>query len=235
MSLRYCRNCKKDLPLNAFTISRRASGGDYYSCKKCRSKKDAISKSSPYSYLQDLYRKVQIRKKRIEEKNSFGARTDNKECMITQDEFHERFVAQFEVFGLMCPLSGVMMTTTRGDKKPHPNNMTVDRIDNDAPYTRNNIMFISKQANTDKGSISLYSIAALDVFCSFLFPNKYNSIKRWVDDNLRESVEYGHLRQKIFPCDREEFKKCKTWEDVIKINEKEQYKAMKEKEKNETQ
>jgi hypothetical protein len=96
-------------------------------------------------------------------------------------------------------------------------------------------MFISKQANTDKGSISLYSIAALDVLCSHLMPNKYKAVKRWVDDNLRESVEYGHLRKKIFPCDKEEFRKCRTWEDVIKINEKEQYKAMKEEEENETQ
>ena len=49
-------------------------------------------------------------------------------------------------------------------------------------------------------------------------------------------MEYGYLREKIFPCDLEEFKKCKTWEDVIKINEKKQIKAIKEEvENNEAQ
>ena len=233
--MKYCKSCEQTLPLSAFTMSPRKKGGLYYSCRKCRTKKDAVRKSSPYSYLQDLYRKVVIRKREIEEGRSLGSNSNNKECMITRDEFHERFVAQFEVFGLMCPLSGVMMTTTRGDKKPHPNNMTVDRIDNDAPYTSNNIMFISKKANFEKGNISLYSIASLDFLCSFLFPNKYNGIKTWVDTNLRKSVEYGHLRQKIFPCDTKEFKKCKTWEEVIKINEREQLKAIIKEEENETQ
>ena len=236
MSLRYCKSCERTLPLSAFTVSRRKTGGEYYSCKSCRAARDGIKKSSPYSYLEDLYRKIKVRKQYIEEGKGLGTNSKNKECMVTKEEFHLRFVAQFEVFGLMCPVSGVMMTTIRGDKQPHPYNMTVDRIDNDAPYTSKNIMFISKKANFEKGSISLYSIAALDVLCSYLMPNKYKAIKRWVDDNLRESVEYGYLREKIFPCDLEEFKKCRTWEDVIKINEKKQIRAIKEEvEKNEAQ
>ena len=73
-----------------------------------------------------------------------------KQCRVTWEEFFERFQDQYFLSGMRCPLTNIKMTTEQGKGIGNPTSMTVDRIDNDVMYTKENLMFISQKLITIK-------------------------------------------------------------------------------------
>ena len=70
-----------------------------------------------------------------------------------------------------CKLTGVPMTTIRGNGWQVPTNASLDRINPVIGYTKDNVQFVCWQANQMKGSLSEDE---LRIFCKLIFLNHGN-------------------------------------------------------------
>lgn len=78
---------------------------------------------------------------------------------FTKEQFFEAWAAHKKKYGGMyCGYSGVLMTHQRSRMKDplrnQSNNISVDRLDPEKPYTLDNIIFCTVHFNNKKGSIT---------------------------------------------------------------------------------
>ena len=223
--------CEQELPLTFFHLRKekgKTRTTHYGHCRECRKKLDNDRLSKPYEYLKALYRGVRDRQKKEKEETIYRRRGKrlmesmnmHKECRVSFNEFLYRFLDQYKAIGMMCPLTGKKMTTIRGEKWV-PTNMTVDRIDNDVMYTYHNIMFISNEANQQKGAISLLSIISLSFWLKHLVKHKYKGYEAMFDNLLDSAMENADNRKRITKhLTEEDFKNCKNWSEFYDIGKK---------------
>jgi|TARA_R100001530_G_scaffold107208_1_gene74940 hypothetical protein len=88
--------------------------------------------------------------------------------LITREEFYELWEQHKKRYGgWFCAYTGESMTHTRSMNESMSNrikvksNMSVDRIDSDQGYTRDNIVFCTWDFNDRKGNISLEDIRCI--------------------------------------------------------------------------
>ena len=113
-------------------------------CRNCvtlqRSKKTS---ATPESYLRVL--NVQLKSQRLKQ----GVQYD-----LTNEEVIDLWEAQ----NGKCSLSGVLMTHQRdgtyGDRKQKDFNASIDRINPNGPYVRENVQLVAARVNTMKHTLS---------------------------------------------------------------------------------
>ena len=234
--MKVCKICKENLPYDKFHIStskRKNKKGEikvyrsyYPCCKTCRQKQDMIRQSQPHIYLRSLYQNIVNRVNKTK-KYQGGYSSVNKEkitedellkkqCRVTWEEFFERFQDQYFLSGMRCPLTDIKMTTEQGKGFGNPTAMTVDRIDNDVMYTKENLMFVSLQANHNKKATTLYTIAALDFYLNHIMGSKYRAYKTMVVSNLKKAACGMNERKEKF---RKNFGKVDNWDDLLESKE----------------
>ena len=78
----------------------------------------------------------------------------------TYEEFFDCWLEQQKTYGTRCPYLNVEMTRIKG-QNPHTvggkktlTNISKDRIDSSLPYSKQNLMFCSWEANNKKGSVT---------------------------------------------------------------------------------
>jgi hypothetical protein len=75
------------------------------------------------------------------------------------EEFFQVWTEQKKKWGTKCPYKGYEMTRIRGvnknglGRKSTPTNISKDRILTNLPYSKENLMFISWEANNEKGNM----------------------------------------------------------------------------------
>ena len=75
------------------------------------------------------------------------------------EEFYQVWTDQKKKWGTKCPYKGYEMTRIKGvnkdgkGRKCTPTNISKDRILTNLPYSRENLMFISWEANDEKGNM----------------------------------------------------------------------------------
>lgn len=176
MNTKTCKVCKRELPLQSFRKAHRGEQLVEWACKECinnkplnmsirryrktfdqeykdkvnRQKRDSIKKDIPYK--QGM---LNAAKKRAYQKNlPFN---------ITIDDI---------IIPEVCPILEVpLIMGTKGNYEYTP---SLDRIDNSKGYTKDNVMVISKKANSMKNSASLTELQA---FCKNVLRYSPNSIK----------------------------------------------------------
>lgn len=219
--MKVCNKCKVNLPSNMFHHrSDKYANGLYPTCKPCRKIMDAERCSQPHIYLRMLYRGVKTRYTKSDTRKFNGntwkdKNKQTKECRLTWEEFLHRFMDQYATLGLRCPLTNIQMTTTQGQGFNFTS-MTVDRIDNDVMYTKENIMFISQKANLNKKATTIYTIAALDFYLNNIMGSKYRAYKTMVREDLKRAACGSEERQEKF---KNFFGKTKTWEELLESEE----------------
>jgi len=162
-----CFKCKKTFPRNEdyfYATKHRTKKNtwqyDSY-CVTCRNKNTEkyVKKDGGKKKKQtDLaYRQTEIGYL-TEKWNSI--KNSKKGCMIKSfEEFFECWQKQKEQYGEHCPYYPHLKLTRilgRGNKDRVDSNLSVDRLANCLPYTRDNIMFVSWKANNEKGNVSYY-------------------------------------------------------------------------------
>lgn len=140
-----CTDCREVKPFSDFHKHAGAMFGYNTVCKACRipiSKK----KWQDTDYRYKMYSRAKSRAKRLNRK--FDIKLED---IIIPD---------------MCPILGVPLDHTPGS----PHVPSLDRIDCDRGYTPDNIMVMSRRANTLKNDMTLHEAEAI-----FRFLNKLNS------------------------------------------------------------
>lgn len=125
----------------------------YYSNNKEKKKQYRLNnkerikqyKKSEHGYFVDLWNRIKKRKHGNKFKNF--------------EEFFNCWLKQKQTYGTKCPYLNIEMTRDVGNytihnKKLCPTNISVDRINTSLPYSPENLMFCSWEANHKKGSIT---------------------------------------------------------------------------------
>jgi len=142
-----CKDCKKTLPIEDFEIleSRHGDGKKYRRsiCRPCKTnRKSKQISTSPESYLKTLA--IQLRSSRRREGVVF---------QVTDEEIVSLWAKQ----NGRCALSGVLMTYQRdgayGDRKKKEFNASIDRINPQGPYVRENVQLLAARVNTMKHTL----------------------------------------------------------------------------------
>lgn len=198
--MKKCKDCGELKPLTKYYKHPNYKDGYYNSCKKCYDLKTTTQKSQLIPYLRKAYRSVTYRKNNTSvvkgrKKNRFKLAEARHECEITWEEFLEKFNDQHKFLGLTCPISGVQMTHQLGKGKLDTN-LSADRLDNDLPYTYNNLIFMSYGANLTKGHIRFPDVIALNFWLKEFMPHKYYGYTKEFELRLRKLYKQAEIKEK---------------------------------------
>lgn len=129
-------------------------------CKKCKKVKDNAYANTETGYLTNIYNSM-TKKHRNERYRGLSEREkDPHRCYITKEEFFQLWEEHKKQFGYRCRLTGIKMVLQRAqDSKKrrfhgYSNAMSVDRLDPRIGYTKDNIIFISNEANKMKSAVT---------------------------------------------------------------------------------
>ena len=157
-----CTTCKtiyENIKDNFFKVKKHRDGYSYI-CKKCKKQKDIKYARTEIGYLTVCYSTIRNRHNNPRYKNSSEAEKDKHRCYVTKKEFFELWEEHKKKFGYRCRLTGVKMVLQRAEdaKKRkftgYSNGMSVDRLDSTKGYTKDNIIFITNEANKIKSGVT---------------------------------------------------------------------------------
>ena len=112
-------------------------------CQQCVTLQRARKTSAtPESYLRVL--NVQLKSQRLKQDIEYGITTED-------------VIDMWEMQGGKCALSGMLMTHQRdgtyGDRKKKEFNASIDRINPQGPYVRENVQLVAARVNTMKHTL----------------------------------------------------------------------------------
>jgi len=197
--MKKCKRCGEFKPLTEYYKHLSNTDGLYGSCRTCYIKKGNKQKSGLIPFLKKCYRHVNYRKSdKIILKGAVANRLNLTEarhdCKITWDDFLKKFKSQHSQLGLTCPIFNIRMTHQLG-KGRLMTNISVDRLDNDLPYTYENIIFISDGANMAKGPLRFPDIIALNFWLKQLMPHKYYGYTKELELRLEKLADEAKQRR----------------------------------------
>jgi hypothetical protein len=136
-----CTSCNKVKLLSQFETFK--EGQVRGICQQCVTLQRARKTSAtPESYLRVL--NVQLKSQRLKQDIEYGITTED-------------VIDMWEMQGGKCALSGVLMTHQRdgtyGDRKKKEFNASIDRINPQGPYVRENVQLVAARVNTMKHTL----------------------------------------------------------------------------------
>lgn len=157
-----CKTCKDSLPLDLFAKNKANKDGLQISCKSCdniRQKKRRVVKKTEMKQYSKEYRQknmnnMDFRLQGLLNASRARAREKNREHTLTKKDLFELFPKD----GL-CPIFGFKLEWNgSGFRETSP---SIDRIDSNKGYTKDNVQIISWKANRIKGYASVEEIEIL--------------------------------------------------------------------------
>lgn len=144
-----CIGCKKTLPQNLFSyiIKEDPTKGVRERCKSCsaiRAKKEKECRERDWKYKPAIHMLNNSKQR---------AKSVGREHTLNIDDI---------VIPDFCPILSIKLET--GDRKSHYNAPSIDRIDNNKGYTKENIMIISVRANLLKKDATIDELITIGNF-----------------------------------------------------------------------
>lgn len=157
-----CKTCKVYLPLSLYAVNRAEKDGLQRACKSCdnaRQKKRRIEKRSEMQQYGKDYRKknftnIEFRLQGLLNASRARARLKNREHTLTKQDLLELYPHDGK-----CPIFGFDLEWNgSGFRETSP---SIDRIDSNKGYTKDNVQIISWKANRIKGYASVEDLEIL--------------------------------------------------------------------------
>ena len=173
METKTCTLCKKEYPCNTDYFYRASSKNKSYYFNKCITchkkvsvtwgKNNYLKKlihntkyhNTEKGYLVAMYNAIWDRLKEKEKSGLSEERLMMYRPRVTKEDFLELWENHKKEHGMKCLMTGVEMTHVRGKgiKNKTPTNISVDRLDNEKGYTKQNIIFVTQEFNVRKNAI----------------------------------------------------------------------------------
>lgn len=155
-----CPNCKKTLPINRFRVSQKSKTGRYWMCEDCYRYHNDLNRGMDKNYFRKL--RIKISKEYRDEINKLSnkSRLNNFERFMWSAAKKRAKAKGIEfsikisdiVIPSVCPILEVPFEY--GTKDNYEYTPSLDRIDNSKGYTKDNILVMSKKANSMKNNAS---------------------------------------------------------------------------------
>ena len=189
--MRFCKKCNEEKPFEEFYKKIR---GKYISfeCKKCckeyrlnnlntiKAKKKIYANTKPSFLLSSYYSMTGQYRRKIRE-NFPKERLKSYEVSISKEEFLDMVNTYEKEKGFVCQATNMPLTNLRNldtGVKNCPTNFSVDRLDTQIGYSKENIIFVSWEFNQRKNSIKPKDCFAILKLYKERYPEKYESIKQ---------------------------------------------------------
>ena len=189
--MRFCKRCNIERPLTEFykTIK-----GKYteYKCKKCHKEywlnnldkiniRKKIYGNTKKSFLLTSYYSM-IGQYRRKVKNNFPKdKLKNYEVSISKKDFLDMVDKYEKENGFICQITNLPLTNLRylnTGGKNCPTNFSVDRLDTQIGYSKENIIFVSWEFNQRKNGVKIEDCFSILKLYKKKYPKKYESIKQ---------------------------------------------------------
>jgi len=188
--MRFCKRCNEKKPLTSFykTIK-----GKYteYKCKKCHKEyrlnnldkikaNKKIYNNTKKGFLSSSYHSMTGQYRRKIRENFSKDKLKSYKVSINKKEFLDMVNKYEKEKGFVCQGTNITLTTLRHlDKgKNCPTNFSVDRLDSEIGYSKENIIFVSWGFNQRKKNINMEDCFAILKLYKERYPKKYESIKQ---------------------------------------------------------
>ena len=147
-----CTKCLKVQPLFEFTKDCWKKNGIRSNCKKCDYIRKSKFLSTENGFLQSIYRNMVSRKEASDDGKDRGK--------VYAVEFtYKQLIKKWEEhklkYGQNCIYTNEPIFHKRNREQIRGNQISIDRLDNNKPYTIDNIVFCSSRANWIKGQITI--------------------------------------------------------------------------------
>ena len=153
--MKTCTKCKKQKQLKQFNKLKTSFDGYEYACKSCRNIQVKNWHSTEKGYIRTLYSTM---KKRINSERFINSSEEIKKkhtLYLTMEEFEDLWKQHKEKYGLRCSLTKVKMTHSPSkENMSTSNNISVDRLNPNIGYTKENIIFVSANVNHKKNAVT---------------------------------------------------------------------------------
>ena len=154
-----CKTVYENIEKN-FCKRKIAKSGYSAFCKKCKKEKDSAYANTEKGYLSNTYNTMKKKYKNGRYRGLSEKEKDPHRCHITKEEFIQLWEEHKKQFGYHCRLTGIKIVLQRAqDSKKrryhgYSNAMSVDRLNPKVGYTKDNIIFISNEANKMKSAVT---------------------------------------------------------------------------------
>ena len=150
--MKECTRCKLIKPLTGFSKDKDKKYGVRGMCRVCDSIRKEKNLSTEHGFFKAIYCNMVNRKEASDKGNSRGK--------VYAVEFtFEQLMQMWEKhklkYGQNCIYTGEPIFHKRDKNQIRGNQISIDRLDNNKPYTIDNIVFCSSRANWIKGQISI--------------------------------------------------------------------------------
>jgi len=189
--MRFCKKCNEEKPLEEFYKKIR---GKYtsFECKKCQKEyrlnnldkikatKKIYANTKPSFLLSSYYSMTGQYRRKIRE-NFPKERLKSYEVSISKEEFLDMVSTYEKQKGFVCQGTNMPLTNLRNlntGVKNCPTNFSVDRLDTQIGYSKENIIFVSWEFNQRKNSIKPKDCFAILKLYKERYPEKYEVIKQ---------------------------------------------------------
>jgi len=173
METKICKICKKEYPCNRDYFYRASPKNRSYYFNKCITCHKKVSltwgknnylkklihntkyQNTEKGYLVAMYNAIWDRLKEKEKSGLSEERLMMYRPRVTKEDFLELWENHKKEHGMKCLMTGVEMTHVRGKgiKNKTPTNISVDRLDNEKGYTKQNIIFVTHEFNKRKSAV----------------------------------------------------------------------------------
>ena len=150
MKNKKCSKCKITKNITEFYSrpERKKGRGIRSICKSCDGKRKSKYYATEDGFMKKLFSSTNDRKASI--RRHIGHSVD-----FTKEEFFEMWKEYKKKHGMFCFYTGIPLNFIKSSEHIRGNQVSVDRIDNNIGYTKNNIIFCSAKANFMKASVTI--------------------------------------------------------------------------------
>ena len=188
--MKVCKKCRVERPLTEFYIRIK---GKYkcFECKICHKNyalknekrikiRKKIYNNSKNGFLLSSYGSMKGQYRRKIKENFLKKKLKSYEVSINKEEFLNMVSEYEKEKGFVCQGTNMPLTTLRNLNKAQrscPTNFSVDRLDPEIGYHKNNIIFVSWEFNDRKKSIKPKDCFAILKLYKERYPKKYKIVK----------------------------------------------------------
>ena len=143
-----------------FFVRKKSKDGYSSKCKKCETQQSIEYARTEIGYLTVCYSSIKNRYKNVRYRSLSEKEKEPHRCNITKKEFFELWEEHKKNFGYRCRLTEIKIILERAvDNKKrrfagYSNAMSVDRLNPLIGYTKENIIFVSNEANKIKSGVT---------------------------------------------------------------------------------
>jgi hypothetical protein len=154
--VKQCSTCKGYFTLNLFYKRKDRKEGLSIQCKKCESITTSKYSNTEKGFLLRLFIRINSRTNHKRFRDLSEKEKNKHRCYVTKEEFFDLWEIHKLKYGYRCALTGdiIVHKTTTKEQTNKSNSISVDRLNPEIGYTKENIIFVSNKVNNMKNAVT---------------------------------------------------------------------------------